>query len=276
MTDTSAVARHYTHGSLLEQLQRALAASGISPAAVSIEDLAPVDEFHIGGRAASLDFLERLALSAEQHVLDIGCGIGGTARLLAAHCGCRVSGIDITPEFVETGRVLCDWVGLGTRVELHHGSALELPFDAGVFDAAIMLHVGMNIADKRRLCREAHRVLRPGGAFGIYDVMQTGSAPIDFPVPWSGSPETSALAPPRAYLDALAQAGFSVLDIRDRRGFALEFFTAAQRRLQAAGGAPVLGVHITMGRDAALKIANMVQNIAAGRIAPVEIIARRD
>jgi SAM-dependent methyltransferase len=183
--------------------------------------------------------------------------------------------VDITPEFIETGRVLCEWTGLSDRVDLHHGSALDLPFAAGGFDAALMLHVGMNIPDKACLFAEVSRVLRPGATFGVYDVMLTGAGPLAYPVPWSGTPATSALGTPDEYRTALEGAGFTVLEQRDRSGFALEFFAGAQRRMAAAGDRPALGVHITMGEDAPLKIANMIGNIAAGHIAPVEIIARR-
>ncbi|HUT41487.1 MAG TPA: class I SAM-dependent methyltransferase [Gammaproteobacteria bacterium] len=275
MTDRQEVARHYSQGNLLERLRLALETTGKSAAGVSVDDLAPADEFHIGGRTASEDFISQLGLTAQHHVLDVGCGIGGTSRFVADRYGCRVCGVDVTPEFIETGRVLCDWVGLGERVDLQHGSALDLPFDDGSFDAAIMLHVGMNIADKQALFAEVCRILRPGALFGVYDVMQTGAGPITYPVPWSSAPGTSALATPEDYSAALEQAGFTLLARRDRRDFALEFFTEARRRMEASGSAPVLGVHIAMGDNAPLKIANMIGNITAGLIAPVEIIARR-
>jgi ubiquinone/menaquinone biosynthesis C-methylase UbiE len=194
---------------------------------------------------------------------------------VASHIGCRVCGVDVTPEFIETGRILCEWVGLDRHVDLLHGSALDMPFDTGRFDAAIMLHVGMNIADKRGLFAEVFRVLRPGAVFGVYDVMQTGTDPIVYPVPWSSVAETSALATPADYIAALEQAGFTIQSQRDRRDFALEFFAAARRRVEANGNVPTLGVHIAMGDSAPVKISNMIENIAAGRIAPVEIIARR-
>jgi SAM-dependent methyltransferase len=276
VTDTLKVARHYSHGNLLERICLALKASGKSPADVGIDDLAPVDEFHIGGRAASVDFISQLGLSAQQRVLDVGCGIGGTSRFVADRFGCRVCGVDVTPEFIETGRELCDWVGLSGHIELLQCSALDMPFEDGCFDAAIMLHVGMNIADKHGLFAEVFRLLRPGALFGVYDVMQTGAGPVTYPVPWSSVPETSALAAPEDYIAALERTGFTIQARRDRHEFAMEFFAEARRRMEASGSAPALGVHIAMGDDAPLKIGNMIGNIAAGRIAPVEIIARRE
>jgi ubiquinone/menaquinone biosynthesis C-methylase UbiE len=276
MTDIHEVADHYTHGSLLEQIRRGVELIGKTTDTVTVEELAPADEFHIGGRTASEDFTGQLGLEPQHRVLDIGCGIGGTSRFVADRFGCRVSGIDLTPEFIETGRELCNWVGLGDRVELHQGNALDMPFADASFDAAIMLHVGMNIADKEGLFAEVFRLLRPGTIFGVYDVMLSGEEPLTYPVPWSSVQETSSLASPEQYIAALEQAGFSIHARRDRRDFAAEFFAETRRRIEAAGGTPALGVHIAMGESAPVKISNMIENIAAGRVAPVEIIARRN
>ena len=271
----NSVAAHYTHGQLLDRIVSGVEAIGKTPATVTVDELAPVDEFHIGGRQASEDFISQLELSADDHTLDVGCGIGGTSRFVASRFGCRVTGIELTPEFVSTGQSLCDWVGLSGQVELHQGDATAMPFTDQSFDAAFMLHVGMNIANKAGLFAEVYRLIKPAGVFGVYDVMQTSDEPLSYPVPWSSVPGTSALATRQQYTEALELAGFDVLKIRDRREFAAEFFAETRRRVEQAGGAPPLGVHIAMGESAPVKISNMVENIAAGRISPVEIIAVR-
>jgi len=271
----NSVAAHYTHGQLLDRIVSGVEAIGKTPATVTVDELAPVDEFHIGGRQASEDFISQLELSADDHTLDVGCGIGGTSRFVASRFGCRVTGIDLTPEFVAAGQSLCDWVGLSGQVELHQGDATAMPFTDQSFDAAFMLHVGMNIANKAGLFAEVYRLIKPAGVFGVYDVMQTSDEPLSYPVPWSSVPGTSALATRQQYTEALELAGFDVLKIRDRREFAAEFFAETRRRVEQAGGAPPLGVHIAMGESAPVKISNMVENIAAGRISPVEIIAVR-
>ena len=269
----NSVAAHSTHGQLLDRIVSSVEAIGKTAATVTVDELAPVDEFHIGGRQASEDFINQLELSADDHTLDVGCGIGGTCRFVASRFGCRVTGIDLTPEFVSTGQSLCDWVGLSGQVELHQGDASAMPFTDQSFDAAFMLHVGMNIANKAGLFAEVYRLIKPGGFFGVYDVMQTSDEPLSYPVPWSSVAGTSALATRAQYTEALELAGFGVLKIRDRREFAAEFFAETRRRMDQAGGAPPLGVHIAMGESATVKISNMVENIAAGRISPVEIIA---
>jgi ubiquinone/menaquinone biosynthesis C-methylase UbiE len=275
MNEQANVARHYSHGRLLEAIVAGLHAIGKSPESITIEDLAPVDEFHIGGRQASEDFVGRLGLSADHHVLDIGCGLGGTSRFVAKTCGCRVTGIDLTPEFVETGQTLCRWVGLSDRIDLCLASALDMPFEARTFDAVLMLHVGMNIVDKARLFAEVHRVLQPDGVFGVYDIMRTNDESLAYPVPWATVEGTCALARPEEYRAALSQSGFEIATERNCRGFATAFFDAARKRAEAEGGPPPLGVHVLMGEDALVKIRNMVESVAAGRIAPIEIIARK-
>jgi ubiquinone/menaquinone biosynthesis C-methylase UbiE len=266
------VAAHYTQGQLLDRILSGIEAIGKTPDTVTVDDLAPVDEFHIGGRQASEDFIGQLELSPDNHTLDVGCGIGGTSRFVASRFGCRVTGIDLTPEFVSTGQSLSDWVGLSGQVELHRGDATTMPFTDESFDAAFMLHVGMNIDDKVGLFAEVYRLIRPGGMFGIYDVMETSDEALTYPVPWASAPGTSSLATPQQYESALEQTGFDLIKVRDRREFAAEFFEETRRRMEQAGGAPPLGVHITMGESAPLKISNMVENIAEGRVSPVEII----
>lgn len=269
------VAKHYTHGSLIASIRAGIESLGKTTDSVTVDDLAPVDEFHIGGRKSSEEFLGQLGLASEHHVLDVGCGLGGAARFVASRYRCRVTGIDLTQEYVETGRTLCGWVGLDDRVSLHQGSALAMPFPGGDFDGAYMLHVGMNIEDKAQLCSEVSRVLQSGSPFGIYDVMRTGDGELTYPVPWATTAESSALAEPEQYREALRAAGFAVIAERNRRDFALAFFEQLRAKTSAAGGPPPLGLHILMGKNTPDKVRNMIDNISAGRIAPVELIARK-
>jgi SAM-dependent methyltransferase len=219
--------------------------------------------------------MRQLHLEKDLRVLDVGSGLGGAARFVAGRYGWRVTGVDLTAEFVEAARTLSEWTGLGDRVSFHHGSALDMPFGAAEFDGAYMLHVGMNIPDKPALFREVARVLKGGSTFAVYDVMKTGDAPLAFPVPWASTPEISALAGPEAYESALRAAGLEIVAQRNRRAFALEFFRTLRARTAQTGGPPPLGLHLVMGPDAPTKIGNMIANIEAGAIAPVEILARR-
>ncbi len=269
------IAAHYTHGNLTAAIRDGIEKLGKTIDSVTVDDLAPVDEFHIGGRQASEHFLDQLELTPEKHVLDIGCGLGGPARFVANRYRCRVDGIDLTAEYVVTGQAICKWVGLQDRISLHRGSALSLPFADRNFDGAYMLHVGMNIEDKAKLASEVGRVLRPGALFGIYDVMKTGPGELTFPVPWATTASSSAVAEPGQYRSALQAAGFAVIAEHNRRDFALTFFEQLRARTLAAGGPPPLGLQILMGGNAPDKIQNMSRNISEGLIAPVEMIARK-
>jgi SAM-dependent methyltransferase len=275
MPDVDIVSNHYTHGSLLDAIRAGVEGLGKSPDTVSVHDLGPVEEFHIGGRVATESFLDQLDLSSDHHVLDVGCGLGGASRFVAQRYGSRVTGIDLTHEYIETGRVLCSWLGLEHRVALDQGTATAMSYPDGTFDKAYMMHVGMNIADKQRLVSELHRVLRPGGYLGIYDVMRVGDGDLTFPVPWAASADASAVASPDEYKNALKAAGFQITAERNRRAFALDFFARLQAGAATAKGPPPLGLHILMGETAAMKVRNMIENISENRLAPVELIAEK-
>ncbi len=274
MTIDQRIASHYAHGSLAQSIRAALVEAGKNPERLQPEDLAPVDEFHVGGRRATADLTARLGLTPGMHVLDIGSGIGGAARHMAHTYGCRVTGIDLSADYVAVAQWLSDAVGLAERVDFRAGSATALPFAAATFDAATMLHVGMNIADKAGLMAGVARVLKPGGVFAVYDVMRRSDDVVLYPLPWAAGPDTSFLAGEDDYRAAAVAAGFAVSETRDRTAFAIEFFQRQRGRAEA-GGLPPLGTHILMGPDAALKRNNMLANLERGVIAPVEMICRK-
>jgi ubiquinone/menaquinone biosynthesis C-methylase UbiE len=273
MSTEQTVAQHYTHGALERAVLDALRAAGKDPDRLEPGDLAPVDEFHIGGRQATVDFAGQLGVARGMHLLDIGSGLGGASRYFAHALGCTVAGIDLTEEYVRVAQALSVRSGLDGRVSYRHGSALALPFPAATFDGAYMLHVGMNIADKATLFAQARQVLKPRGLFGIFDVMREGEGALAYPVPWAASPETSFVESSTTYARLLAAAGFEVLAQRSRREFAITFFRELRARI-TQGGAPALGLHLLMGATTPQKIANMVSAIEAGLISPTEIICR--
>ncbi len=269
------VSGHDAHGALIAAIEAALGASGIKRGAVTVADLAPVDEFHIGGRAATVELARQLGLAPSDRVLDIGSGLGGAARFLTHEYGCTVTGIDLTEEFVATARTLSGWVGLGDRTAFEHASALAMPFADASFDAAYMLHVGMNIEAKADLFAEIARVLAPGGRLGVYDVMRIGDGEMSYPVPWAETGQTSFLATPDRYRAALDAAALAMRVERNRRDWALEFFRDLRAKAAGADGPAPLGTHIVMGETAGLKVKNMLDNVTAGILAPVEMIARK-
>lgn len=269
-----AVAHHYSIPDLPERVRKALAAAGLGADRIAPEALGPIDEFHIGGRAATVHAVAKMALASDRHVLDVGCGLGGATRYIAATHGCRVTGIDLTPDYITVARILAERTGLADRVTYHVASALDMPFADATFDAAITLHVAMNIADRAGLYREVARVLKPGAVFCIYDVMKGAREGLRYPVPWADTPATSHLETPSAMRALLAAAGFAVEDVEDRTAFGIAFF---RERLAAGTAAPPppLGLHLLMGTNTPEKFQNMLAGLEGECICPVVMIARR-
>ena len=275
MPTDKAISEHYIHGNLLEEIELALPKIGKTIDNITIEDLAPIDEFHIGGRQATENFLAQLNFSSANHLLDVGCGLGGASRYIATKFNNNVTGIDLTDEYITTGNALSNWVKLSNQVTLHQGNALSMPFEDESFDGAYMLHVGMNIEQKDQLFNEIFRVLKPGASLGIYDVMLINDGSLAYPVPWATDESTSHLATPNNYKCALEASGFEVSKENSRHQFALEFFDNLRAKTEANGGPPPLGLHTLMKESTAIKIKNMLHNITKGHIAPVEIIATK-
>jgi ubiquinone/menaquinone biosynthesis C-methylase UbiE len=266
------VAGHYTRGRLEEAILQAVAKVGKDPANLTVADLAPVDEFHVGGLEATQELAARMDLRPEFHLLDIGSGIGGPARYFAGAHGCKVTGIDLTEEFVQVAKSLTQRIKLDHLVEFRQASALALPFAPATFDRAYMIHVGMNISDKAALYREVRRVLKPGGLFAIFDIMRTAAGPLRFPVPWALTEETNFVAEVKSYRNALEAAGLKVTHERGRRAFAVEFTTRMMARV-AQGGPPALGLHLLMGETTKPMLENVLAMMQHGLLEPVELCA---
>jgi len=273
MSHDKDISNHYSHGDLLNAIEVAISALGKTIDSVTIDDLAPVDEFHIGGRLATDNLIEQLNFSEHSHILDVGCGLGGATRHVVNKYKNRVTGIDLTPEYIETGKALCRWLNLDSYITLEQGSALSMPYKDNMFDGGYMLHVGMNIEDKLSLFSEIYRVLKPGSSFGIYDVMRQKEGELIYPVPWAAEKNASQLSSSDQYKQALVESGFEVSKENNRRDFTLAFFKQLRAKTEVNGGVNPLGLHILMQESTGDKIKNMIDNIVKGYIAPVEIIA---
>jgi ubiquinone/menaquinone biosynthesis C-methylase UbiE len=271
MSEAKAVAAHYAKPQLEQAILAAIGRSGIEVEKVTALDLAPMDEFHIGGIEATKAIAEFMKLGPGMRLLDVGCGVGGPARYFAGEQKCSVTGIDLTEEFVRAAVSLTRMVHLESAAAFQQGSALAMPFEAGSFDGAYLFHVGMNIADKKALFREVARVLKAGARFAIYDLVRTGEGAFAFPVPWALSEETSFVKDVEKYREALREAGFSIEHERGRGQFGIEFSEKVIARL-AQGGPPALGLHLLMGEKTPLMIKNVLSAMKAGILEPVEIV----
>jgi len=269
------VREHYGVGGLAERIVAGLTATGVDIDRLTVDDLAIIDEFHIGGRQATEHALSKLSLTGDEHVIDVGCGIGGAARFIASQSGCRVTGIDLTPEFIEAARVLTRLTGLEERVNFQIASALDMPLADDAFDAAITIHVAMNIRDRDALYREIARVLKPGAPLCVYDVMKKGDGPIAFPVPWAESDASSHLTTPEDMRALLDDAGFEVGEVEDRTEFAVAYIKQRAATAAATDEPSPLGPQLIMGPTFREKFQNLRGNIASERIGPAQIIARK-
>lgn len=270
----SDVARHYERPGLIAEIRQGLIAAGADPDRPRPEDLSPVDEFHTAGRITTLQALSMMPLAPGMRVLDAGCGIGGTSRHLAHEHGCRVTGIDLTPGYVEAARALTEMTGLTEACDFVEGSVLDMPFGDATYDAGVTFHVAMNIADREGFYAEAARVLKPAAVFCVFDVMAGGGGDLAYPVPWAETRETSFLKTPNETRALLEAAGFEVTSEKSLRDFAMEFFRSVFEKT-AQTGPPPLGLHLLTGANTPEKFGNYAEGLASRAIEPVIMVAER-
>ncbi len=252
---------HYRATGLTERLKTALAALGPEDQRLTPQQLGTLDQFHTRGLAATAELAKVAGIAAGMSVLDVGSGIGGPARFLAAAYGCKVTGVDLSEPFVDAARYLTERTGLSGQVTFRTGSALELPFEDSGFDVVLLQHVAMNIADRARLYREIRRVLRRGGKFATFDVVLKGGEP-HYPVPWAPTAATSFLLTADATREAIEPAGFRVLAWQDDTEAAKAWIA----QLRASGPPPSPNLGVVMGPDFAQLAANLGRNLMEGRL----------
>jgi SAM-dependent methyltransferase len=270
MASQGSMAAAYSRGDTLARILAGLAAAGKDPEHIGPDDLVMVEEFHTLGPMATAALAQASGIGPADHVLDAGCGIGGPARHLARAYGCRVTGVDFTPEMVEAGNELTRRAGLADRVELVHGDATALTFPAGSFDVAWTQHAAMNIADKAGLYRGLRRVVKPGGRLAFFDVVGGAAQPLHFPVPWAEDPAWSFLEPVATVREKVEEAGFGITVWEDLTDQAIPFFAAAAAAMTGPPGP--LGIHLLLS-DAPTKFANLRRNFEEDRARVVRCVA---
>jgi SAM-dependent methyltransferase len=262
MTDMlDGVRDHYRGAGLIDNLKRAVAAFGPEGQRLNPEQLAALDHFHTRGFAATAELARLAQITQEMSILDVGSGIGGPARFVAASYGCRVTGVDLSESFVAAARYLTERTGQVGQVSFETASALALPFDEGRFDVVLMQHVAMNIAERARLYSEIRRVLKEGGRFATFDVVLEKSEP-HYPVPWAGTQATSFLLTAAATLTAIEAAGFRVLTWQDDTQAAKAWIA----ELRASGPPSSPNLSAVMGAGFAEAVANLGRSLMEGRI----------
>ena len=274
MEDKSMIIDHWGKGDVYALIMSALEKAGKSPDALTVEDLAPVDHFHARGFPATVDLADRLPIKPDHHILDIGCGVGGPARYFALRFQCRVSGIDITPAFVQAANKLTSLLGMENQVTIEQGDGQRLPYPDGVFDGAYTQHVTMNVADRGQFFGEAYRVLKRGAFFALTEHGLGPAGNPHYPVPWSMDGSGSYLMSPSETRTLLEAAGFEDVLVEDTGQKYLAAYKQAME-LAAQGALPPLGIHILLGETAPQKTRNAARNIEEGRTHPVQVLCRK-
>jgi ubiquinone/menaquinone biosynthesis C-methylase UbiE len=242
---------------------------------LSIEALAPYDQFHGRGLEATVEIADALEVRANDHLLDIGSGIGGPARYFAHRFGCRVTGIDLTAEFCDVARELTRSLGLEHKVGFTLGSALQMPFADGSFDGAYSMNVSMNIDDKAGFYREIHRVLKPGAWLMLSELAKGTGAQLDYPTPWAGTARTSFLSTPEETQRGLAAAQFDILQFRSAREQALAYGARSRAMVERGEMPPHRAVMLMHGDIATQAMANTARGLAERRVEPIEVLCRK-
>jgi len=252
---------YYGIGNIFEKIKTGLRSAGKDIDSLTVDDLLPIDEFHTRGRKATREIAELSNIKASDLVLDVGCGLGGTARYLAQQYKCSVMGIDLTREYISVGTKLTVLVNLDDRVKLRHGSALDIPYEDERFDTVWTQHVQMNVADKKRFYSEIARVLKPGGCFLFHDVFRKGEKSAFYPTPWAEDESMSVLATETEVQVILAEVGLAVDHWIGKVQESVEFFKAVLARIEAKGYPP-LGIHLLLGDNAKDKFRNYTRNLS--------------
>jgi SAM-dependent methyltransferase len=274
MTDAKAIADHWGRGDVYGLIMSAFNKMSKSLEGLTVEDLAPVDHFHARGFPATVELADRLPIKSDQHILDIGCGLGGPARYIAKRFHCTLSGIDITEPFVEAANKLTTLVRMEGQVKIRHGDGQRLPYPDSHFDGAYTQHVTMNVADRRKFFAEAYRVLKPGAFFALTEHGLGAKGNPHYPVPWSADGSVAYLVTPSETRAFLEETGFEDIVVEDTGAKYVAGYKVMIEKAER-GALPPLGIHILMGETALQKMRNAARNIEEGRTHPIQLICRK-
>ena len=178
---------------MLDRILAFLERVGVDPENPTPEDLYACDHMHARGVVATREHIEHARIKTGMHILDLGCGIGGSSRVIAMSCDCRVTGIDLTQELIDVAKELTQRCGLTGRIELRQADALDMPFANGAFDHVWSHNVVMNIENTGDLMGEIARVLKPGGHYSCSEFVRGPTGEPYYPLPWASDPSSSFL-----------------------------------------------------------------------------------
>ncbi len=274
MTHAKTIADHWGRRDIYGLIVSALNKMSKPLEGLTVEDLAPVDHFHARGFPATVELADRLPMKAGQHIVDIGCGLGGPARYMAKRFQCNVSGVDITEPFVEAANKLTALLRMERQVRIEHGDGQRLPYPESSFDGGYTQHVTMNVPDRLAFFAEAYRVLKPGAYFALTEHGLGPKGNPHYPVPWSMDGSGAYLVTPSETRAVLEKTGFEAIVIEDTGAKYLAGYRTAIEKAEK-GALPPLGIHILLGETALQKTRNAARNIDEGRTHPIQLICRK-
>jgi len=263
---------YYSPNDLYNKIIDGLNEIGKDLSKLALDDLQPVDEFHIRGDVATKELIKLSNFTQDMHILDVGCGVGGSTRRLSHETGCCVTGIDLSDEYIDAAERLTQLLNMQERVRFQAASALALPFADNTFDGAWSIQMNMNVEDKPEWLQEMFRVLKPGGRAVLYEVCGNTNTPVYFPVPWAQDSSMSFLVSPEAFRDAITSAGFVIDAWNDKTDLAQRAF-AHMTEPRGEPDLPELGVHLLVGNDILTKAYNLHRNLDEQRVSLIETVA---
>jgi SAM-dependent methyltransferase len=270
--DIKHIHSYYSPNDLYNKIVEGLNKLGKDLSKLTLDDLQPVDEFHIRGDSATKELIKLAAFTPDMHILDVGCGIGGSTRRLSYETGCCVTGIDLSDAYIDTAQRLTRLLNMQERVKFQAASALALPFDDNSFDGAWSLQMNMNVDDKLSWLKETYRVLKPGGRAILYEVCGNKNTPPYFPVPWAQDSSMSFLVPPESFRGIMTSAGFAIDVWNDKTDLAQQTFANVPEP-KGDPDLPVLGVYLLVGNDIKTKAYNLRRNLDEQRVSLIETVA---
>lgn len=265
---------YYSPNNLYNTIIKGLDEIGKEISALSLDDLHPVDEFHIRGTTATNELIKLSQFTPDMHILDVGCGVGGSTRRLSNEKGCRVTGIDLSDEYIDTAERLTKLLGMQEKLKFQVGSALDMPFEDNTFDGIWSIQMSMNVEDKKQWLHEMYRVLKPTGRVILYEVCGNKNSPVYFPVPWAQDSSMSFLLAPDIFSNVISSTGFDIETWNDKTDLAQKAF-AHMTEPKGKPELPELGVHLLVGNDILTKAYNLHRNLNEERVSLIEAVLEK-
>ncbi|MBU2478921.1 MAG: methyltransferase domain-containing protein, partial [Gammaproteobacteria bacterium] len=270
--DIKHIHSYYSPNDLYSRIIEGLTEIGKDLSRVTLDDLHPVDEFHIRGTVATKELIKLSGFTSDMHILDVGCGVGGCTRRLSHETGCCVTGVDLSDEYIDAAQRLTQLLDMQERVKFHAASALDMPFEDSSFDGVWSIQMGMNVEDKSAWLKELHRVIKPKGRVVFYEVCANNNTPVYFPVPWAQDSSISFLVEPASFRELITAAGFEIEVWNDKTDLAQKAF-AHMKEPVGEPDLPELGVHLLVGKDILTKAYNLSRNLNEERVSLIETVA---